>query len=131
MIRANMFDCNPSPLGKKTENALSSCAMQSFRSNYERKRKEKKKEKTRINKACRLARQNTPPPFCVPIDSVSQSATVGILCAHFVVLGLVTMNSKSAHLLGLPEINGTEDIIKNSIIMFLTFTVLLPLKTRI
>ena len=45
-----------------------------------------------------------PPPFpnCVPSDSVSQSATVSIY-AHFVVLGLVTMNSKSAHLIWLPR----------------------------
>ena len=45
------------------------------------------------NKVCPLTRQNTPPsPHCVPSDSVSQSATVSN--AHFVVHGLVIMNSK-------------------------------------
>ena len=43
-----------------------------------------------------------PPPSSL-CDIVSQSATVSILYAHFVVLGLVTLNSKSAHLLRLPR----------------------------
>ena len=45
----------------------------------------------------------SPPPLCVPHDGVSQSATVNILYAHFVVLGLGIMNSKSTHLLWLPR----------------------------
>ena len=49
-----------------------------------------------------------PHPCCVPSDSVSQSVTVSI--CPLVALGLVIMNSKSAHHLGCQEISGTEDI---------------------
>ena len=48
------------------------------------------------------------PLHCVPSDSVVKVLlSVSVDC---VVLGLVIMNSKSAHLFWLPEISGTEDI---------------------
>ena len=69
-----------------------------------------------------------PPPRCVPSESVSQSAIVSILYAHFVVHGLV----KSAHLFWLPkdQWHRRDNIHKDSI-KFLTFTVILTLKTTI
>ena len=45
----------------------------------------------------------SPPQVVCLVIVLSQSATVSISHAHFVVLGLVTMNNKSAHLLWLPR----------------------------
>ena len=69
-------------------------------------------------------------PRCVPSDSVSQ--VLLSVYAHFVALGLVTVNSKTAHLLWLPRFQWYKRYkINKDSITFLTFTVILTLKTTI